>query len=253
MYDDKKVAKDPLTGIILLCSSQLFSSTVYVIQEKFIKKYEIHPFQLVGFEGLWGVIMYTVLLIIFQFISCNEWSKSLKEGICSKNDDEDFHIEDSLFAFKQMWDNLAILFVYITYIISIAVYNIVGINLTKLVSATARAVVDTVRTVFIWAFFLCCEPVDGTKEHFHILQFIGFIFLVCGTLIYNEILSIPLLGLDYYTRDNIVKRLSENKNISMVATDEEKRLYASVDAKNSNANTKESQNALETNDDNGQN
>lgn len=61
------------------------------------------------------------------------------------------------------------------------------------------------------------------------------------------------MGLDYYTRDNIAKRQSENKNISMVATDEEKRLYASVDAKNSNANTKESQNALETNDDNGQN
>ena len=253
MHDDKNVAKDPVIGIILLCSSQFFSSTVYVIQEKFIKKYEIHPFQLVGFEGLWGVIMYTALITIFQFISCKKWSKSLKEGICSENDKGEFHIEDSIFAFRQMGDNLAILFVYISYIVSIAVYNIVGINLTKLVSATARAVVDTVRTVFIWAFFLVCEPVDGTKEHFHILQFIGFIFLVCGTLIYNEILVIPIWALDYYTRDNIAKRKSEEKNVSMVATDEEKRLYLSVDGKDSNANMQEPPNALETNEDTGQN
>ena len=40
----------------------------------------------------------------------------------------------------------------------------IGINLTKLVSSTARAVVDTVRTVFIWVFFLIFEPVEGTHE-----------------------------------------------------------------------------------------
>ena len=253
LNDDKKVAKDPVTGIILLCSSQLFSSTVYVIQEKFITKYDIHPFQLVGFEGLWGVIMYTILIVIFQFISCKSWSKSLKDGICSKDNKDNYHIEDSLFAFKQMWDNLAILFVYISYIVSIAVYNIVGINLTKLVSATARAVVDTVRTVFIWLFFLIFEPVEGTKEHFHILQFIGFIFLVTGTLIYNEIITIPLLGLDYYSRDNIAKRKAEDKNVSMVATEDEKRLYLSVDSKNNDTSTTEPQNALEENDNNNQN
>ena len=253
LYDDKKVAKDPVIGIILLCSSQLFSSTVYIIQEKFIKKYDIHPFQLVGFEGLWGVIMYTIIIVIFQFIHCDKWSDSLKKGICSPNDKGKYRIEDSIFAFKQMWDNLAILFVYISYIVSIAVYNIVGINLTKLVSATARAVVDTVRTVFIWLFFLCFEPVANTREHFHILQFIGFIFLVTGTLIYNEIIAIPLWGLDYYTRDNIAKRKAEDKNVSMVATEEEKRLYVSVDAKNNDTKTQEPQNALEANDDNNQN
>ena len=82
--------------------------------------------------------------------------------------------------------------------------------MTKLVSSTARAVVDTVRTVFIWAFFLFFTPVDGTKEDFHVLQFIGFIFLVCGTLVYNEIVTLPFWNLDYYTRVNIAKRLKEN-------------------------------------------
>ena len=208
--DQGSVARNPVVGIILLCTSQFFSSTEYVLQEKFIKHYEVHPFQLVGFEGLWGVCMYSILLIIFQFVHCNDWSEALQE-ICFKDDEGDFLVENSIFAFRQMWDNINLLIVYIFYVVSIALYNIVGINLTKLVSSTARAVVDTVRTVFIWLFFLYFTPVEGTEEHFHVLQFIGFILLVLGTLIYNEILVLPFWKLDYYTRDNIAKREKEEK------------------------------------------
>jgi drug/metabolite transporter (DMT)-like permease len=242
MHDDENRdnAKNPIIGIILLCSGQLFTSTEYVFQELFIKRYEVHPFQLVGFEGLWGAIMYTILLIIFQLISCDSWTKSFKEGICSENDKHEFHIEDTLFAFKQMKDNIKILIVYIFYVASIALHNIVGINLTKLVSSTARAVVDTVRTVFIWLFFLCFEPVKGTHEHFYYLQLIGFCFLVLGTLIYNEIVTIPYFGLDYYTRDNISKRKKKNKNKGINMDDkgnkdDEGKLYKSIDGKESSA------------------
>ena len=34
--------------------------------------------------------------------------------------------------------------------------------------------------------------------------------MVCGTVVYNEIITIPYLGLDYYTRDNIAKREKES-------------------------------------------
>ena len=64
-------SKNPLIGIILICIGQLFYSIEFTLQEIFIKKYDVHPFQLVGFEGVWGVILYTILLIIFQFIPCN--------------------------------------------------------------------------------------------------------------------------------------------------------------------------------------
>ena len=122
--------------------------------------------------------------------------------------------------------------------------------MTKLVSSTARAVVDTVRTVFIWLFFLFIHPVKGTEEHFHILQFIGFIFLVTGTLIYNEIIVIPYWGLDYYTRDNIAKRKEEENKLGKIGIDEdeEKKLSESKDANDTNGNTPKNEN--EKNDDN---
>ena len=105
LFNNTEVAKNPAVGMILLSTSQFFSSTEYIIQEKFIKYYDVHPFQLVGFEGLWGVCMYTILLVIFQFVSCDDWSETLREGICFTNDEDKSYIEDSIFAFKQMWDN----------------------------------------------------------------------------------------------------------------------------------------------------
>ena len=146
-------------------------------------------------------------------------------------------IEDTDFAFRQMDDNTSLLVVYIFYIVSIALYNIVGINLTKLVSSTARAVVDTVRTVFIWLFFLIFDPVEGTHETFYPLQLVGFLFLVFGTLVYNEILVIPWFGLNYYTRDNIAKREKEKREAEAeIKPEENERLYLSTDGKDSDAN-----------------
>jgi drug/metabolite transporter (DMT)-like permease len=203
---DAKTAKNPAVGISLMVVGQLFSSTCYTLQEKFIHHYEVHPFQLVGFEGVSGVSMYLVLLIIFQFSSCDTWSDKLREGICFKNDKGKYHIEDSLFALKQFGQSAVITIHYICYIFSIALYNIVGINLTKLVSSTARAVIDTTRTVFIWAFFMAFHPIEGTEEHFYPVQFVGFLFLLAGSLLYNEIIEVPYLNLNYFTRKQIAAR-----------------------------------------------
>ena len=255
--DNQGVAKNPLVGIILMSTSQLFSSTEYVIQEKFIKHFEVHPFQLVGFEGLWGSCMYSILLIAFQYADCGGWDEDIREGICFFYEETysvTFEygnythlnktiskIEDTDYAFKQMDDNKALLAVYLLYIASIATYNIVGINLTKLVSSTARAVVDTVRTVFIWLFFLCFEPVPNVGETFYPLQLFGFILLVFGTLVYNEILVLPFWGLDYYTRDNIAKREKAQKQLGSPEQtdqpDQQNKLYSSIDGRDSNANS----------------
>ena len=124
-----------------------------------------------------------------------------------------------------MGDNWKLMFAVITHVISIALYNFVGINLTQLVSSTARAIVDTVRTVFVWLFFLIPSPirVEGGKEEFHVLQFFGFILLIAGTLIYNEIVELKFWNLDYYTRRQIAKR--EKGNTEPVEESEENRLY----------------------------
>lgn len=217
-------AKNPYVGMLFLFCAQFFSSTQYTIQEKLVKSYSVNSFQLVGFEGLWGALMYTLILFIFQHVNCGGWSDTLR-SVCIENEYGEFRLEDTLFAFRQMGDNWKLMFAVITHVISIALYNFVGINLTQLVSSTARAIVDTVRTVFVWLFFLIPSPirVEGGKEEFHVLQFFGFILLIAGTLIYNEIVELKFWNLDYYTRRQIAKR--ETGNTEPVEESEENRLY----------------------------
>ncbi len=217
-------AKNPYVGMLFLFCAQFFSSTQYTIQEKLVKSYSVNSFQLVGFEGLWGALMYTLILFIFQHVNCGGWSDTLR-SVCIKNEYGEFRLEDTLFAFRQMGDNWKLMFAVITHVISIALYNFVGINLTQLVSSTARAIVDTVRTVFVWLFFLIPSPirVEGGEEEFHFLQFFGFILLIAGTLIYNEIVELNFWNLDYYTRRQIAKR--ETGNTEPVEESEENRLY----------------------------
>lgn len=201
-------AKDPRVGMVLLVVAQLFSSSQYVVQENFVKKYTINSFQLVGFEGFWGTVVYTIMLLVFQQVHCDSWTEILQKNVCIQNENNEWRIEDTLYAFRQMNDNFAIWLVYFLYIASIALYNIVGINLTQLVSSTARAVVDTVRTVFVWAFFLIPWPIrpEGSEETFNPLQFAGFVLLIIGTVVYNEIVEIKFMNLDYYTRSKISYR-----------------------------------------------
>ena len=78
-------------------------------------------------------------------------------------------------------------------------------------SSTARAVVDTVRTVFVWMYFAIpwdLRP-EGSEEKFWVLKLVGFAFLVCGTLVYNEIVVIKVCNLDYNTRAKIAERERE--------------------------------------------
>lgn len=104
-----------------------------------------------------------------------------------------------------MGNKLAILFCGLGVICTIAFFNYFGVATTKYASAPQRSTVDTSRTVLIWVFFLTV-PIKGAEETFKWLQLIGFIFLVIGTLVYNEIVVIPLLGFDQWTKDAIAKR-----------------------------------------------
>ena len=246
--EDISIAEHPIKGIILIILSQLFFSGVYIIQEIFIKHYDIHASQIVGFEGLWGIIIFTLLLIIFQFIPCDNWD--IKEEICTKNDKKKYLLEDSIFALRQMWEKKSIFILYLLYIISVSFFNVFGVKLTILVSSTARAVVDNARSVVVWLFFLFIETAPDTKERFRIVQFIGLLFLVFGTLVYNEIIVLPFWGLDYNIRPNLVKRqkerfikkLEEEDDDDEFEENREKKLYMSVQGKDSIAYANQNEN-----------
>ena len=98
-------------------------------------------------------------------------------------------------------------------ILTIAGFNITGVMITKYASAAQRSTVDTCRTLVIWTVFLALG-----KEKFLIGELFGFFLLVLGTLVYNEIIEIPIDFMNRNTKNSIAKREKEEATRSGVST-----------------------------------
>jgi len=221
LYGKSKASENPGFGIFLCVLSQAFSSMLMVTEEKLLKGYETPPLKAVGLEGMWGVICYIFLLVIFYFISCQNWPDFLREGVCIQEPEDIFRFENAIFAFKQIWES-GILKIYLSlYVLSIAFFNFSGLTISKNVSSTARTIVDTLRTIVIWLFFLTMPFLpEETKETFSWLQLVGFLVLILGSLIYNEILVIPFCGCEKNTKEAIKKRQKQKEGLEKALGDD---------------------------------
>ena len=132
-----------------------------------------------------------VLLPIFQVIPCTA------DGICG----DAGKVEDSLLAFRQLGSNSNLALCSIGIIFSIAAFNATGQAITKYASAAQRSTTDSCRTLFVWIFQLIIG-----QELFFFPQVLAFIVLVLGTLVYNEILIIPIDIMKRNTKQERAKR-----------------------------------------------
>lgn len=193
-------------GIMLLLLSQLFAGTMFIIEEKLLNQYYLDPFLIVGTEGMWGTAYYFVLLPLMQYIHC-EGTEGMNK-LCNFG-----YLENSAYAFAQMKDNAWIPVLSILTIFSIAFFNSFGIAVTKYASAAQRSTIDTSRTVLIW-FFSCVLGL----EDFQWRTIFGFVMLVIGTLMFNEIVVLPFWGFNTYTADAIKARKEEVDSNGYMAT-----------------------------------
>ena len=170
-------------------------------EEKLFGIYYLNPIEVVGWEGLWGSIMYVFLLIIFQFIPCHN-TKICRYGV----------IEDTIHAFYEWGQNNWLWIFAIMLIIWTALFNIFNVAVTKFASAAQRSTVDACRTAFIWLFFIF-YPGNG-QERFIWLELIGFVLLIFGTLMHTEIIIFPCLGFNKNTKKAIMEREGKGSDIN---------------------------------------
>ena len=170
-----EVATTSLTGILLLLLAQCFTGGQFVVEEKLLSGNNLDPLLVVGLEGFWGCLVFAFLLPMFQKIECDN-------ALCHNG-----RLEDSLGAFQDYQNNPILYVQSILNIITIAGFNVTGVMITKYASAAQRSTVDTCRTLIIWCVFLCAG-----KEKFMVGELFGFFLLILGTLVYNEIVEIPI-------------------------------------------------------------
>ncbi|XP_047113740.1 solute carrier family 35 member F6 [Schistocerca piceifrons] len=162
-----------ILGDVLIIGAQIIAATQMVLEEKFVSGLDIPPMQAVGWEGVFGLVIMGLLQIPFYYIHVPP----------PFSDNASSSLEDVPDAFAQMADNNLILVALLGTVVSIAFFNFAGISTTKEISATTRMILDSVRTLVIWI-----GSVSFQWQSFHYLQVIGFIILLLGMCLYNNIL-----------------------------------------------------------------
>lgn len=87
----------------------------------------------------------SICLVIFYFIP-------VQQPMWSYDPTPPYSLEDSIDGFIQLGNNPLLLVAIMGTIFSIAFFNYAGQTVTKELSATTRMVLDSVRTLVIWAF-----------------------------------------------------------------------------------------------------
>ena len=165
-----------------------------------LRKYDIAPMKLVGYEGSCCFLTYLFVLIpIFSFMPC-----SFGANACVISDSGDSYFERPGIYFRELIDNTPVLITTIAAIFSILAFNICAISITDRINALARSVCDVMRTVLIWlAAYVVTVTAGENDENYRWestdgrvigLQMVGFVVLVLGNLIYNQIIPLKFVN-----------------------------------------------------------
>ncbi|KNZ80772.1 Transmembrane protein C2orf18 [Termitomyces sp. J132] len=127
-----------LVGVSLILFAQVFAAIQFVAEEKIMERYSVTPLVAVGYEGLFGTISIMLCIPILSIPSISKLSPFF----------------DLSRGWHQSVDNSTVLYSGIATAISIAFFNFFGLSVTRHVSATARSLTDTCRTLSIWIISL---------------------------------------------------------------------------------------------------
>lgn len=152
-------------GILLAVVGTIFSSFQFIFEESLFRKYSVSPLKAVGLMGVYGTVIGSVVLLIFEFIKSDSLEKT----------SETFH---------QMGqgtnESRIVIFANLSFVISVSIFNASGLMVTKFGSGLLRTVLITSRSISIWIVELSV----GWKS-FNWLSLFGLLMVLLGVLAYN--------------------------------------------------------------------
>lgn len=167
-----------ITGDLLIVTAQIITAVQMVVEERFVSGKNVSALEAVGWEGFFGFVIMSLLLIPFYFINVGNQIFKNPNG----------SLEDAIDGFYQISNNWQVATGFCGTILSISFFNFAGISVTKEISATTRTVLDSVRTFVVWLFGLAVQWQDPSW-----LQFLGFVVLMFGMFVFNDVLIRPAI------------------------------------------------------------
>ncbi|KAL6776941.1 hypothetical protein ACKKBF_B19575 [Auxenochlorella protothecoides x Auxenochlorella symbiontica] len=166
-------APNPLLGNLLVILAQLLAACQFIGEEKLLTQHRAPVLLAAGVEGAWGLAIAALALPLLSVVR-------------GRGGEPLDSLPDALRALRAsprlQWTTAAA-------VASIGAFNFFGVSVTKNLSGGSRAAIDACRTLFVWLFSLWAG-----WERAHVLQLVGFVVLISGTSVYNEILRSCLPG-----------------------------------------------------------
>ncbi|KAH9901202.1 hypothetical protein C8Q73DRAFT_234430 [Cubamyces lactineus] len=161
-----------LVGVFFILFAQIFTAAQFVIEEKIMNRYSVAPLVAVGYEGLFGAVSIVLAMpLLARYASVSPFF-DLPRG------------------WHQMVDTPTVLWSGLVIALSISLFNFFGLSVTRHVSATARSLTDTCRTLSIWIVSLGLGW-EVLLWPISLLQVAGFALLVYGTFLFNSLVNPP--------------------------------------------------------------
>ena len=194
MFKNLLKIKEPLyfTGFLLL--AQLLISIKQVSDKHIMDKEYISPFILLTIEGTIGLLVTLISLFTFPNFfcknsTCPEWNSIAVTWVAIK---------------ETFTDKNKLLFGFLVIFLSL-IYNILLTHTIRYFTPSHRTISDTLSAIFSFV----CLIIEISWNSIFILDFIGFVIVLFGCLLYNEIIIFHFWGLEYYTKQFIEKRSQE--------------------------------------------
>lgn len=196
-------------GIATVIVGQFANSFQMVLEEKFLKDANVSPLYMIGWEGIFGLIL--TCGIAFPIVT------NIPGSDCNKYE----NIRDGFVMMGQSW---FILFWNFISLLSLCFFNGLGLTVSKYLSSVHRTLIDACRTIVVWVSMIIVCYTAGSHwgepwDVFSYFEVIGFIFLCIGTLTYNGILSLERI-LNFF-RKRPFNDLNDQPSINLQSNSEE--------------------------------
>jgi drug/metabolite transporter (DMT)-like permease len=170
---------------LVLIAMSIFSMQG-VLEEELLQDVDATPFELVSYEGLWGVYFTSLIAMPLAQIL----PENAGEGI----------FEHSVESFKMILSSQRLTILWGVFIIVAFSYNVAGLSLTSFTSAINRGIYESMRAIGVWVLSVTVYYIWGGKNGgeritpLSSIQGLGFAMMVLGSLVYNRVLKLPDCG-----------------------------------------------------------
>ena len=183
-------------GFVLMAVSLVIQGFQFSFEQSLFERFYLQPMEAVGYEGLFGTLLCLIALPILSSAHC-----SFGISACVYDGNGEGFIEGWNAFVEGVTSSTLLICLVVLAFIEIAIYNVSSLSVTKYINALARVIGANAKIILVWLAGVVVTVTLG-REHPNyrweslnaiviVLQLVGFVLLVVGNLIYNEVIRLP--------------------------------------------------------------